>query len=483
MAEYNPNEESPGGHEMWPVGADEVLVFREDGPRNTVTLYFDTVNGIVTTTLNADNLGTEDMFRSQDPTLCAPGPSDPREDLSETPDLVCSEDEVGGPSSTGPNDPQEESEVLDSDETPSLDLHASMELANELLDSYETPHIDLHASMELPSELFDSDETPSISLLASMELPNTLFDSDETPDIDLHASMEIISEEDDGPEPTNRMCDHPTPPELKSGPGARNKEVGTPARTTDLDCDSKSNYDHLTSSSDDEDENLTILQSDYGEVLPSRLCEYRKRLTPAEIISQDFIYEDVAPTVSGVRRKQYCTTATTTDSDSDVDYTEFPLNSKNHKLSNGQNDFTCLICKKRFCKVESLKTHVYWHAMEPQEEPQSDTSEDVPILSSGSENDCDYELFRVSRGHIVGNAPVPYLKLKDFIAVYGEENMERNQEYVTDFLNELHQRQNELEQDTHDPQISDVEDISDVEHISDEPHTSDVEDKNDNTTE
>ena len=78
MAEDNPNEESPGGHEMWPVGADEVLVFRENGPRNTVTLYFDTVNGIVTTTLNADNLGTEDMFRSQDPTLCAPGPSDPR---------------------------------------------------------------------------------------------------------------------------------------------------------------------------------------------------------------------------------------------------------------------------------------------------------------------------------------------------------------------------------------------------------------------
>ena len=83
----------------------------------------------------------------------------------------------------------------------------------------------------------------------------------------------------------------------------------------------------------------------------------------------------------------------------------------------------------------------------------------------------------------VGNAPVPYLELKDFIAVYDEEKMERNQEYVTDFLNELHQRQNELEQDTHDPQISDVEDISDVEHISDEPHTSDVEDKNDNTTE
>ena len=95
----------------------------------------------------------------------------------------------------------------------------------------------------------------------------------------------------------------------------------------------------------------------------------------------------------------------------------------------------------------------------------------------------DYELFRLSCGKIVGNGPGPQLNLKDFTKVYGEAKMERNQEYVTDFLNELHQRQNELEQDTHDPQISDVEDISDVEHISDEPHTSDVEDNNDNTTE
>ena len=39
--------------------------------------------------------------------------------------------------------------------------------------------------------------------------------------------------------------------------------------------------------------------------------------------------------------------------------------------------------------------------------------------------------------------------------------MEGNQEYVTDFLNELHQRQNDLEEGTHDPQISDVEDNND----------------------
>ena len=118
-----------------------------------------------------------------------------------------------------------------------------------------------------------------------------------------------------------------------------------------------------------------------------------------------------------------------------------------------------------------------WHTTEPEEEAQSETSEDISILSSRAENDSDYELFRLSRGNIVGNGPVPQLNLKDFIVVYGEQNMERNQEYVTDFLNELHQRQNELEEDTHEPQISDVEDISD------EPHTSDVEDNNGNTIE
>ena len=303
MAENNPNEESPV-------------------TRNTVTLYFDTVNGRVSTTLNADLLETEDMFMSQDPDLCAPGPNDPQQD---------------------------------SDETPDIDLHASMELPND------------------PEE--DSDETPDLDIHASMELSS-------------HASMELSLEEDDGPEPTNRMSDHPISPELQSGSGARKKEVGTPARTTDSDCDSKSKYDHQTPSSDDEDENLPIRPSDYPGVRPSRLCEYRKRLTPAEIESQDFIYEDMAPTVSGVRRKQYCTTATTTDSDSDVDYTEFPLNSTNHKLSNGKKDFTCLICKRRFCKVQSLATHVYWHTKEPQEEAQSETSEDVLILSSGAENDC-----------------------------------------------------------------------------------------------
>ena len=374
MAEYNPSEESPGGHELWPVGADEILLAHGDGPRNTVTIYFETVNGIVTRTLNADTLFTEDMFRSQDPDLCAPGPNDPQEDLSETPDLVCAEDEGAEPSSrisaTGPNDPQE--------------------------------------------------------------------DSSETPDIDFHASMELGSEEDDGPEPSNKMSDHPTPPELVSVSGPRNKQLCTPAMTTDP-----------YSTSDDE-ENVPIRPSDYPGVRPSRLSEYRKKLTPAEIKSQDFIYKDMSPTVSGVRKKQFFTTAMTKDSDSDVDYTEWPLSSRSPKSSNGNKDFTCLICKKRFCKVQSLATHVFWHTTEPQEESQSENSEDVPILSSGAENDSDYELFRISHGNIVGNGPLQQLNLKDFNVVYGEELMERNQEYVTDFLNELHQRQNDLEESTHD---------------------------------
>ena len=184
------------------------------------------------------------------------------------------------------------------------------------------------------------------------------------------------------------------------------------------------------------------------------------------------------PTVSGVRKKQFSTPARTTDSDSDVDYSELPLTSntsRSHKSSNGINDFTCVICKRRSFKEQSLKTHVYWHTMEPQEESQSETSEDVPILSSGAEND--YELFHICDGNIVGNGPLKQLNLRDFNVVYGEEFMERNQEYVTDFLNELHQCQNEFEEGTHEPQISDVEDISD------EPQISDVEDNNDNTIE
>ena len=414
MAEDNPSEESPGGHELWPVGADEILLAHGDGPRNTVTIYFETVNGIVTTTLNADTLFTEDMFRSQDPDLCAPGPNEPQEDLPETPDLVCAEAEGAGPSSrisaTGPNYPQE--------------------------------------------------------------------DSDATPDIDFHASMDLASEEDNGPEPSNRMSDHPTPPELQSVSGARKKHLCTPTKTTDSD-----------STSDDEDK-VPISPSDYPGVRASRLSEYRKKLTPAEIKSQDFIYEDMSPTVSGVRKKQFVTTATTTDSDSDLDYSERPFSSISPKSSNGNKDFTCLLCKRRFCKMQAFMAHVYWHAdSEPREESQSvaleeggesqsGTSEDVPIVSSGAENDSDYELFRISDWNkvgVVGNGPLKQLNLKDFNVVYGEDFMERNQEYVTDFLNELHQRQTDLEEGAHDPQI--------VEDISDEPQISEVEDNNDKTIE
>ena len=330
MAEFNSNEEATGGHEMWPVEEDELIIGHggyisddTDGARNTVTVYLPTGNGIVTRTFNEETLYTDDMFRSQDPDLCAPSPNDPQEDSSET------------------------------------------------------------------------------------------------PDIDVHASMELCSDEDDGPGPSNRMSDHPTPPELRSVSGATKKQFSTPARTTDSDSDYNSKYDHLTpcSTSDDEDENLPIRASDYPGVRPSRLSEYIKKLTPAEIKSQDFIYEDLPPTVSGVRKKQFSTStpATTTDSDSDVDYSEFPLSSntsRSYQSSNGINDFTCAFCKRRFCKEQSLKTHVYWHTTEPQEESQSETSEDVPILSSGAEND--YELFHISDGNIVENGPLKQLNLRDF---------------------------------------------------------------------
>ena len=75
--------------------------------------------------------------------------------------------------------------------------------------------------------------------------------------------------------------------------------------------------------------------------------------------------------------------------------------------------------------------------MEPQQEALSDTSEDIPILSSGEESD--YELVHICGGKIVGNCPVKELTLQDFICVYGKDFMAENHKYVTDFLTELHQ--------------------------------------------
>ena len=65
------------------------------------------------------------------------------------------------------------------------------------------------------------------------------------------------------------------------------------------------------------------------------------------------------------------------------------------------------------------------------------------------------ELFHISDGNIVENGPLKQLNLRDFTVVYGEEFMDENQEYVTAFLNELHQRQNELEECSHEQEIID----------------------------
>ena len=164
MAEFNSTEEATGGHEMWPVEEDELIIGHggaisddSDGARNTVTVYVQLENGIVTRTLNADKLYTEDMFRSQDPDLCATGPNDPLEDMSETPDL---------------------------------DLHAF-------------GHNELYS---------DEDDGPGPSSRMSATGPDDPQEyMSETPDLELHASNELYSEEDDGPGPSNRMSDHPTP--------------------------------------------------------------------------------------------------------------------------------------------------------------------------------------------------------------------------------------------------------------------------------
>ena len=87
MDGINCTEEGTGGHEMWPIDDDGIIIGEggasggicddSDVGRHTLTLYVKVGNGIVARSFNADTVFTEDMFRSQDPDLCATGPNDP----------------------------------------------------------------------------------------------------------------------------------------------------------------------------------------------------------------------------------------------------------------------------------------------------------------------------------------------------------------------------------------------------------------------
>ena len=111
-----------------------------------------------------------------------------------------------------------------------------------------------------------------------------------------------------------------------------------------------------------------------------------------------------------VNKKQFTTTTTTTtttDEDTDADYSEYPLHSKTSRTndsSNGNKVFTCLFCMRDFIKSQSLITHLYWHTNVSKQEALSDTSEDIPIISSGEESV--YDLIHISGGKLVGNSPL-----------------------------------------------------------------------------
>ena len=144
------------------------------------------------------------------------------------------------------------------------------------------------------------------------------------------------------------------------------------------------------------------------------------------------------------------TTTTTTDEDSDVEYSEHPFNSNTSKTndsSNGNNIVRCFICTRGFTKAGSLKPHLDWHNDFSKQEALSDSSEDVPILSSDEESVT--ELHHSIGGKIVVSSPIKELTLKDYSYVYGKDFMAENQNYVTTFLTELHQRKNKFENRVH----------------------------------
>ena len=179
-------QEGTGGHDLWPIDDGGILSFENGATggiggsdRNlgghTLTIDFQLRNGIISRTFNAATAYTDDMFASQDPELCASGPNDLQADMSETQDIYLN--------ALGPNDPHE-----DMSEIQELHLHAL---------GPNDPQADM-------SQTQDMSQTP-----------------------------DLYSQEDDGPEPSNKMEDHPTPPELR--------------------FETKSKYDELTPcTSDDE---------------------------------------------------------------------------------------------------------------------------------------------------------------------------------------------------------------------------------------
>ena len=76
----------------------------------------------------------------------------------------------------------------------------------------------------------------------------------------------------------------------------------------------------------------------------------------------------------------------------------------------------------------------------------SDSSKDIPILSSGEEFVTEKDSMRQDCGaQFTGSGTSHQLTVNDFIFLYGNAFMDANHKYVEDFLTELHQRKDVFE--------------------------------------
>ena len=127
---------------------------------------------------------------------------------------------------------------------------------------------------------------------------------------------------------------------------------------------------------------------------------------------------------------------------SDGEYSELPFNSdtsRNDPSIEDKNRLTCILCSRYFSNIKCFKLHLLWHsdwlANPKGTTPFSDTSEDIPILSSGEEIVTEEQ---DSAAECTGGTS-HQLTVNDFECVYGPEFIHTNQTYVENFLSRLNQ--------------------------------------------
>ena len=168
-------------------------------------------------------------------------------------------------------------------------------------------------------------------------------------------------------------------------------------------------------------------------ILPSKLAD--------EEASQDDIYDDLPPLEKGYNDTRFYNAE-----DSDGEYCEFPFNSdpsRNDPSIKDKKRFTCLLCSRYFRNIHCFKLHVYWHTdcLANGTAPLSDTSEDIPILSSGEEIVTQEQ--DTAAECTCGTSH--QLTVNDFECVYGHDFIHANQTFVENVLIALNQHKSEFE--------------------------------------